>query len=214
MSARWISLLLGLVVLTGCGCKRTPVGLVPTPAPDAEMLGPDLFDDVTATSGLDFTYHNGEEVQPPHLAILESLGGGLALIDYDGDGLLDVYIPGGGYFDGPDKKQIKGHAGRLYKNLGGWKFRDVTREVGLDKLAGGAAWFYSHGAAVADYDRDGWPDLLVTGWGRIALFHNVPDGKGGRRFEDVSAAAGLDHGITWATSAAWADLVGDGFPDL
>src|SRR5207249_5967980 len=74
--------------------------------------------------------------------------------------------------------------------------------------------FYTHAAAVADYDRDGWPDLLVTGWGRVALFHNVPDGKGGRRFTDVSAQAGLDRGITWATSAAWADLDGDGWPDL
>ena len=71
-----------------------------------------------------------------------------------------------------------------------------------------------HGAAVADYDRDGWPDLLVTGWGRIALFHNEADGKGGRRFVDVSAAAGLDRGITWATSAAFADLDGDGCSDL
>src|SRR5207302_8090115 len=67
---------------------------------------------------------------------------------------------------------------------------------------------------VADYDRDGWPDLLVTGWGRVALFRNVPDGKGGRRFVDVSAEVGLDKVITWATSAAWADLDGDGYPDL
>src|SRR5205807_3017880 len=74
------------------------------------------------------------------------------------------------------------------------------------------------GAAVADYDRDGWPDLLVTGWGRLALFHNVPvdpdHPAGGRRFEDVTAAAGLDRGITWATSAAFGDLDGDGYPDL
>jgi hypothetical protein len=81
-------------------------------------------------------------------------------------------------------------------------------------LAGGQPWFYSHAAAVTDYDRDGFSDLLVTGWGRVALFHNVADGKGGRRFEDVSAAAGLDKGITWATSAAFGDLDGDGYPDL
>ncbi|HEY8503074.1 MAG TPA: CRTAC1 family protein, partial [Gemmataceae bacterium] len=85
-------------------------------------------------------------------------------------------------------------------------------------LAGGRAWFYSHGAAVADYDRDGWPDLLVTGWGAVALFRNVPADPAapaaGRRFEDVTAEAGLGEGVTWATSAAFADLDGDGYPDL
>ena len=76
--------------------------------------------------------------------------------------------------------------------------------------------FYTHGAAVADYDRDGWPDLLVTGWGRVALFHNEPvdpnDPTKGRKFVEVKDA-GLA-GITWATSAAWGDLDGDGYPDL
>src|SRR5207245_4904231 len=140
-----------------------------------------LFEDVTKASGIAFTYRNGEDITPPHLSILESLGGGVALIDYDGDGLLDVFIPGGGYFDGPDKKQIKGHPCKLFKNLGGLRFKDVTAEVGLDALAGGQPWFYTHAAAVGDFDRDGWPDLLVTGWGRIALFRNSPGEKGGRR---------------------------------
>jgi hypothetical protein len=158
-----------------------------------------------------FTYRNGAEAS--HAAILESLGGGVALIDYDGDGLLDLFFTGGGYFDGPDKKQIKGHLCRLYKNLGNWKFRDVTAEVGLDQLAGGEPWFYTHGVAVADYDNDGWPDLLVTGWGRLALLHNEPDGKGGRRFRDVTRLAGLTDDL-WSSSAAWGDLDGDGFADL
>src|SRR5437868_1975812 len=166
----------------------------------------DLYRDMTPQSGIDFTYRNGQEAN--HFAILESLGGGVALLDYDGDGLLDIFVTGGGYFDGPDRHDIKGHGNRLYKNLGGWKFRDVTKEVGVDQPA-----FYTHGCAVADYNRDGWPDLLVTGWGRVVLYRNEPDGKGGRRFTDVSREAGLTEAL-WSTSAAWADLDGDGNPDI
>jgi hypothetical protein len=166
---------------------------------------------VTAESGLAFTQRNGEEAD--QYTILESLGSGVALIDYDGDGLLDVFLPGGGYFDGPDRKEIKGCPCKLFRNLGNFRFRDVTAETGLDRLADGRPWFYSHGCAVGDYDRDGWPDLLVTGYGRLALFHNEPDGQGGRRFVDVTRKAGLTDDL-WSTSAAWADLDGDGFPDL
>jgi hypothetical protein len=152
------------------------------------------------------------------MSILESLGGGVGLIDFDGDGLLDVFVPGGGAYAGPDKREIVGLPCKLFRNLGNGKFEDVTGAVGLDKLAGNKPWFYTHGVAVADYDRDGWPDLLVTGWRSVALFHNVPvdpaDPKKGRRFEDVTAKAGLGSGITWATSAAFGDLDGDGYPDL
>lgn len=175
-----------------------------------------LFRDVSAASGVDFTYRNGEEAG--YYAILESVGGGVALIDYDGDGLLDLFLPGGGTFTPPeselrkDPKQharIVGHPCKLYKNLGNFRFRDVTAESGL----AGIAW-YTHGAAVADYNRDGWPDLLVTGYGRIALFKNVSDGKGGRRFTEVTDEVGLAGPHIWATSAGWGDLDGDGFPDL
>lgn len=203
------------------GCARGPtdplppaVSADPPPPPDASADGPPLFEDVTAASGLAFTYRNGEETAD-HLAILESLGGGVGLIDFDGDGLLDVYLPGGGGYAGSDRKEIVGRAGKLFRNLGGNRFADVTAEAGLATLGGGRPWFYSHGVAVADYDRDGWPDLLVTGWGGVALLRNVPAGPaGGRRFEDVTARAGLEQHITWATSAAFADLDGDGFPDL
>ena len=214
---RLVCTLLAALPLLEAACRSRES---PRPTPEdkapAEAVGPPLFRDVTGGSGLTFTYRNGEE--KGSLSILESLGGGVALIDYDGDGLLDVFLPGGGFFDGKGGKEIKGHPCKLFRNLGGFKFKDVTREAGLDALAGGRPWFYSHAAAVADYDRDGWPDLLVTGWGRVALFRNEPvdpkDPARGRRFVDVSARAGLDRGMTWATSAAWADFDGDGYPDL
>jgi hypothetical protein len=126
------------------------------------------------------------------------------MIDYDGDGLLDLFFTGGGYFEG---QKIKGHPCRLYKNLGNFKFRDVTKEVGLDKID-----FYTHGCAVADYNKDGWPDLLVTGYGRVALFRNE-EHNGGRRFVEVFDKA-LGSNTSWSTSAGWADLTGSGYPDL
>jgi RNA polymerase sigma factor (sigma-70 family) len=179
--------------------KETP------PTPETAQPG-DLFEDITAASGVQFSYRNGEEAD--QYSILESLGGGVGLIDYDQDGLLDLVITGGGYFDGEAKDQIKGYGVRLYKNLGNGRFQDVTAQTGLDRPL-----FYTHGLAVVDYDCDGWPDILVTGWGRMALFHNEPDGKGGRHFRDVTEAAGLPNGL-WTTSAAWADFDADGFPDL
>ena len=181
------------------GCSKS-TNVPPTPDPEANR---DYFTDQTADSGLAFTYGNGEEAD--QYTILESLGGGVAVLDYDGDGLLDVFVTGGGYFE---NSAIKGHPSALFKNLGNWKFKDVTAEVGLDRPL-----FYTHGCAVADYDNDGWPDLLVTGWGRLALYHNEPDGRGGRRFVDVTRQAGLNDHL-WSTSAAWADLDGDGYPDL
>jgi hypothetical protein len=209
------SAVLVLAVLLGaywCYSHRQPATQVPdtrTTAEPLESLGSPLFRDVTAHSGVDFTYHNGQEAN--QYSILETLGGGVGLIDYDGDGLLDIFVTGGGYFDGPDKHDIKGYPSRLYKNLGNWKFRDVTHEVGLDQPV-----FYTHGCAVADYDGDGWPDLLVTGFDRLVLYHNVPDKQapGGRRFVDVTRQAGLHQDRGWSTGAAWADLDGDGRPDL
>jgi hypothetical protein len=193
-----------VVVLFGRPAPEPAVPAPPTAAETGPPIRGPLFTDVTASSGLDFTYRNGEEAN--HYSILESLGGGVALFDYDGDGLLDIFVTGGGYFDGPDRKEIQGYPNRLFKNLGGWRFRDVTREVGLDRPL-----FYSHGCAVADFDNDGWPDLLVTGYGRLALYRN-DHGK----FVDVTAQMGLDDPgpLHWSTSAGWADLDGDGWPDL
>jgi enediyne biosynthesis protein E4 len=217
MDLRGLSAAALAALLFVAGCQSKPNEPADTARTVEEPAGPPLFEDITAGSALSFTYRNGEETAD-HFAILEAVGGGVALIDYDGDGLLDVFLTGGGTYAGDDLKDIVGLPCRLYRNLGGGKFKDVTAEVGLDRLAGGSPWFYNHGTAVADYDRDGWPDLLVTGWGRLALFHNIPvDPKNparGRRFEDVTAQTGLGQGITWATSAAFGDLDGDGYPDL
>ncbi len=178
---------------------------------------------MTAASGIDFTYRNGEEAG--HLTILESVGGGVALLDYDRDGRLDVFVTGGGLFDQPRSAYpadatayqrtvqaappaLRGLPCKLYRNLGNWRFEDVTARAGLDQ-----PWFYTHGCAVADYDRDGWPDLLVTGYGKLRLLHNESDGKGGRRFVDATGRLGLCDSA-WATSAGWADIDGDGWPDL
>jgi hypothetical protein len=151
-----------------------------------------------------FTYRNGEEAN--HYAIIESLGGGVALFDYDQDGLLDIFIPGGGYYQG---KQVLGYPCKLYRNLGHFRFQDVTAAVGLE----GVSYPYSHGAAAWDYDCDGWLDLLITGYNRLVLLKNVSDGHGGRRFVDVTQAAGLRDTL-WSTSAAWGDLDGDGYPEI
>jgi hypothetical protein len=185
-----------------------------------------IFKDVSAQSGIKFSYRNGEEAN--HLSPLESLGGGIGLIDFDGDGLLDIIIPGGGYFEKTDKELgprldmnelpipnrscgILGHPCKLYRNLGNFKFKDVTDEV--IRLQG--KWPYSHGVAVGDYDNDGWPDVLITGYGRLVLLHNEPDPKDRtrRNLVDVTEKAGLTV-KGWSSSAAWVDLDGDGYADL
>src|SRR5262245_1186627 len=117
---RVLSLLAGCAgglaaALFACSRPGTPTVSDPRAGVPAETA-PGFFEDVTAGSGLAFTYRNGQEAG--HYAILESLGGGVGLIDYDQDGLLDVFVTGGGYFDGPDKKVIKGHPSRLYRNEG------------------------------------------------------------------------------------------------
>jgi enediyne biosynthesis protein E4 len=199
-------LLSAWLIFVPSGCSRrspSPISKENSPAPAA----PDFFDDATATSGVAADYRNGEE--SGLFAILESLGGGVAAFDFNGDGWLDLFVPGGGSLS---ETSIEGRPGKLFQNLGGWEFRDVTHAVMPDQ-----ALFYTHGAAAADYDCDGWPDLLVTGWGRVALYHNEPldpaNPSAGRRFVERAEEAGLT-GVAWSTSAAWADFDGDGFPDL
>ncbi len=226
LAAAAAGLAVSVMGLACSGSSSSTTAPVPALTEDA---GPPWFDDVTRKSGIDFTYRNGEEAS--HYSILESLGGGVALIDYDGDGLLDVFLPGGGdyskalaeYAEVKDGKVvvaagryvlisshpvIRGHPCKLYKNLGNFQFRDVTDEVMTQP------GLYTHGTAVADFDLDGFADLLVTGWGKVVLYHNEPNGNGGRKLRDVTAAAGLTMPHFWATSAAFGDLDGDGYPDL
>ena len=194
-------------IALGCGRAAAPPPAPPVSAGNAVASPTDgpWFRDATADWGIDFTYRNGEEAN--HYTLLESVGGGVGLIDYDRDGWLDVVLPGGGGFDEAGR-EIRGLPTRIFRNLRGAKFADVTEELGLPQTGA-----YTHGVAVADYDRDGWPDFAVTGFGRLALYHNEPGDSGGRAFREVAAKAGIDDRL-WSTSAAWGDLDGNGYADL
>src|SRR4051794_194107 len=133
--------------------------------------------------------------------ILESACGGVALFDYDGDGLLDIYLVTAAELT-PARERIA-HRNALYRNLGGWKFEDVSKKAGVDLAAWGS------GACAGDFDGDGRLDLYVTNWGPNALFRNRGDGT----FEDVAVRTGLAAG-GWSTGCAFFDADADGDLDL
>src|SRR5207247_2040329 len=117
--------------------------------PTTRLASPDdWLEDVTESSGIRFTYQTGLESR--QYAMVEELGGGVALFDYDRDGDLDVYLTGGGKIAPGQIPQ--GLPGALFRNDGDLRFTDVTKQVGLDQPGD-----YSHGVTVGDYDRDGWP---------------------------------------------------------
>ncbi|MBZ5622934.1 MAG: CRTAC1 family protein [Acidobacteriia bacterium] len=130
------------------------------------------------------------------------MAGGVAVFDYDGDGLLDIFVTNGALQPGLTKPDPSWW-NRLYRNRGDGTFEDVTVRAGL----GGEG--FSMGAAAADYDNDGHPDLFVAGVKRNFLYHNRGDGT----FEEVTAKAGL-HNEPWSVSAGWFDYDGDGLLDL
>jgi predicted Zn-dependent protease len=161
-----------------------------------------FFQDDASAVGLPFVYdngHTGRRPPPP-----EAMGGGVGLIDFNGDGWLDVYLVQGGPF--PAGHPASEGGDRLFRNKGDGTFDDVTGPSGLAARDRG----YGHGVAVADYDNDGRPDLFVTRWRSYALYRNNGDGT----FEDATARAGLGGDRDWPTSAAFADLDRDGDLDL
>jgi tetratricopeptide (TPR) repeat protein len=172
---------------------------VPPPAPDRVTI-PQFRDDARVAR-LAFGFTSGST--PDH-QLPETMSGGVGLLDYDGDGWLDVYCVQGGTF--PPPSDLQPNRDRLFRNRGDGTFEDVTERAGLPSLPGG----YGHGVCVGDVDNDGAPDVFVTRWRAYALYHNRGDG----RFEDVTARSGLGGDRDWPTSAAFADLDGDGDLDL
>ena len=156
------------------------------------------FQEVAVQAGISFQFDNGSRGKHD---LPEIMGGGVAVFDGDGDGLLEIYLCNGGPIDASRGKPDP--PCRLFRNRGDWRFDDVTKQA----AAPGPS--YAMGAAAADYDGDGRTDLFVTGWRDQRLYRNL----GNCRFEDVTERAGLKSSL-WSTSAAFADLDGDGDLDL
>jgi len=157
-------------------------------------------------STLPFKAENGATVA--HNAP-ESMPGGVAVFDYNGDGRPDIFFTNGANIASL-KKDAPKYRNRLFRNDGNGKFTDVTDAAGL------AGTGYDMGVAVGDYDNDGFPDIFLSGLHRNTLYHNNGDGT----FTDVTAKAGLDHfhdpqfGPLWSVAAAWVDVNSDGLLDL
>jgi hypothetical protein len=163
------------------------------------------FEDIAQKAGLKFELRNGAsgEFRQPELMV-----GGVAVLDYNNDGCMDIFFTNGAAM--PSLKKIgPEYSNRLFRNNCDGTFTDVTEKAGV------AGDGYSMGVAAADYDNDGYPDILVTGVNRNILYHNRGDGT----FEDVTEKAhlgGVDphFGKLWSVSAAWVDVDNDGWLDL
>jgi len=164
------------------------------------------YTDITSSLKINFQYvasHTSRKY------LIETMGSGAALFDYDNDGRLDIFVVNGAPLADPTPKgTIPQKSGpkdwnRLYHQKSDGTFEDVTEKAGLQGVG------YGMGVAVGDYDNDGFEDLYVTAYGGNKLYHNNGDGT----FTDVTERAGVA-GSGWSTSAAWVDLDGDGLLDL
>ncbi len=154
--------------------------------------------DITASTGIHFEHLSS----PDQKYIVESMGGGVALIDFDGDGWLDIYLT-----NAPSVSMaLAGRSARsaLYRNNHDGTFTDVSERAGV------ASPCWAMGAAVGDIDNDGWPDLAVSCFGGVVLYRNNHDGT----FKDVTKASGLAADTGWATGVTFGDYDGDGYVDL
>ena len=170
------------------------MAVAPAPPPPAIR-----FREAAAAAGLVFHLSNHPTPQK-HLP--ETVAGGLAIFDYDGDGRPDVYFTNGAALPSLEKES-PGDWNRLFHNDGGLHFTDVTERARVRGMG------YSMGAAAGDYDNDGHVDLFVAGVNRNVLYHNRGDGT----FEDVTERAGIKSGV-WSVAAGWFDYDGDGRLDL
>jgi hypothetical protein len=206
--------LVGIVLLALAGAALwLLVDRPPAPEPEAAIVTSapravaaetaDLalpFADVTSAAGIGWGRENGAEGEK---LLPETMGGGAAWLDYDGDGREDLLLVNGDRW--PDSR-ARGPRPRLalYRNEGGGRFRDVAAEAGLDRPIQGM------GAAVGDFDSDGRPDLFLTAVGQARLYRNL-----GGRFEDVTARAGVGGADDdWSTAATFFDFDNDGDLDL
>jgi len=164
------------------------------------------FSDVTSAVGLHFqnvASHTSRKY------LIETMGSGVAVFDYDNDGRLDIFFVNGAPLSDPTpkgtipQKQSPKDWNRLYHQKPDGTFEDVTEKAGLQGVG------YGMGVAVGDYDNDGYEDLYVTAYGSNRLYHNNGNGT----FADVTAQAAVA-GVGWSTSAAWVDLDNDGRLDL
>jgi enediyne biosynthesis protein E4 len=182
------------------GGHATAMGPAPEPAPAGGDDAPGAPSPVSFEEGASLptrTYGGG----PTKDHILESGGTGVALFDYDGDGRLDIYLVTAAELT-PARERIA-HRNALYRNLGGWKFEDVSKDARVDA----AAW--GNGVCAGDADGDGRLDLYVTNWGENFLFRNGGDGT----FEEVAESAGVSAG-GWSTGCTFFDADADGDLDL
>ena len=189
---------IGLAGLAGCGLSGRILNLSGSSIPQA-LNGLPAFEVIpSSTSRITFEHVSARS---PQYYLPETLGGGGGFIDYDNDGWMDIYLVNSGKCDFYDPNPPLRNA--LYHNNRDGTFTDVTEKAGV---AGGG---YGMGVAVGDYDRDGWPDLYVTQYGRCILYHNNGDGT----FTDVTEKAGVG-AVGLCASALWFDYDNDGRLDL